>query len=687
QVLDARVDRLGAAARDLLTIAAVIGQDAPLALWQAVAGAPEDDLLAVVERAAAARLLDPTADGLRFAHALVREALYERVLPPRRRRLHRQVAEALLTTPAPDPDAVAYHFQQAGDPQAVAWLIAAGERAQMAYAWLTAADRYEAALALDTGVLAPRERAVALLTLAQLRRYSDPQRGSISAAEAVCLAEDAGDALLATAARFDQAHLRCLTDDLAQGLPQLEAAFASLASVPLAVRAQLPAPRIQGIRPDEDYHRGALVNWLNHAGRYAEALAAGAPIAARAAGTTARGLAGLAQTYAALGQPDEARRAITDARAAFAAAGQYQETGQMWLGEFQWIVWPYQTDQRVAYQHLLVAARQAFARAAETMGTRRPWEGTMLLDILWLEGHWEDARAQACAEPETFRAQRLLALLSRAQGDPAPAWQYVRDEPYASAIPGGARFQRVTDRQRLAAALALDAGDLPTARAWLETYDRWLAWSGAVLGRAEGCLGWAAYYRAVGDLGRARHHADQALAHASAPRQPLALLAAHRLLGELVTAAGQQTEAATHLAAALALADACAAPYEWALCLLAQAELQAASGDRQQALAAIAEARTLLEPLQARLALARADALTARLAFLKPSAPVRPANLTPREMEVLRLLAAGRSNREMAAALSLSARTVERHITNLYRKLDVRGRAQATAFALHHHLT
>ena len=110
--------------------------------------------------------------------------------------------------------------------------------------------------------------------------------------------------------------------------------------------------------------------------------------------------------------------------------------------------------------------------------------------------------------------------------------------------PGQVVFLPMTEMQRLAATLALDDGDLPTARAWLAAHDRWLAWNGTVLGRAEGQLGWAAYHRATGDLATARDHAAQALAHASAPRQPLALLAAHRLLGELATAAGDHDAAA-----------------------------------------------------------------------------------------------------------------------------------------------
>jgi DNA-binding NarL/FixJ family response regulator len=62
------------------------------------------------------------------------------------------------------------------------------------------------------------------------------------------------------------------------------------------------------------------------------------------------------------------------------------------------------------------------------------------------------------------------------------------------------------------------------------------------------------------------------------------------------------------------------------------------------------------------------------------------AGLTRRELEVLRRIAAGRSNREIAADLALSVRTVERHITNLYGKIDARGRADATAFIFRHGL-
>jgi DNA-binding CsgD family transcriptional regulator len=81
-------------------------------------------------------------------------------------------------------------------------------------------------------------------------------------------------------------------------------------------------------------------------------------------------------------------------------------------------------------------------------------------------------------------------------------------------------------------------------------------------------------------------------------------------------------------------------------------------------------------------AIARADALSARMPPLLSTAPAYPGGLTPREADVLALIAAGRSNREIADMLSISERTVNRHITNLYGKIGARSKAEATAYAL-----
>ncbi|MGN6699970.1 MAG: AAA family ATPase, partial [Thermomicrobiales bacterium] len=695
QVLDTRVARLGAEAEQLLALAAVIGQETPLALWAAVAGVDEAALLGAVARATEARLLAETPDGLRvhFVHALIREALYAGLPPSQRRRVHRRVAEALLAAhgqPAPDPDAVANQFQRAGDSRAAEWLIAAGERAQIAYAWLTAADRYEAALALlDARGASPRERAVLQLTLAQLHRYDAPRHAAERLDEAVRLAAAAGDRALEAAARFDQGHLRCLAGEFAHGLAAMATALPTLEALAPDERALLPAFIIQRVPPTERYHRGALVTHLANVGRYAEARTIGTPFARREPGTTARGLIGLGQVYAVLGQCDEARRAFAEARASYFATGQYYEAAVTLGYELEGVTVPYQADCPAALWRLVSEGEQAQSHTTGVLGSFTAF--SFRLPVLLLAGGWAEvdrlARAALATGQYDEVYRRCLGLLAQAQGDTPLARRLVTAVLPAGAAtpPGNMDFREALTSQRLAATLALDTGELPEAHAWLTAHDRWLSWSGAVLGQAEGQLGWAAYYRAAGDSDQARQHAGQALAHATEPRQPLALLAAHRLLGELATAIGQHTEAQTHLSEALALADAGAAPSERALPLLALAELHAASGNREQAAARLAEARTLLLPLAARPALARADALAARLAATTPT--TRPAGLSAREVEVVRLVAEGLTNAQIAARLYLSPRTVDQHLRSIFNKLGVENRTAAARWAAEHALT
>jgi DNA-binding CsgD family transcriptional regulator/pimeloyl-ACP methyl ester carboxylesterase len=70
--------------------------------------------------------------------------------------------------------------------------------------------------------------------------------------------------------------------------------------------------------------------------------------------------------------------------------------------------------------------------------------------------------------------------------------------------------------------------------------------------------------------------------------------------------------------------------------------------------------------------------------FLGRPGETRPDGLTEREFEILILLAGGSSNREMSKALSISERTVDRHIANLYRRIGAHNRAEATAYAYRH---
>jgi DNA-binding CsgD family transcriptional regulator len=123
----------------------------------------------------------------------------------------------------------------------------------------------------------------------------------------------------------------------------------------------------------------------------------------------------------------------------------------------------------------------------------------------------------------------------------------------------------------------------------------------------------------------------------------------------------------------------------WNRLALAQSLLALAQPEvaRPQAEKAIA----LFTQLEARAHQTRATDFLRRLDAPATSAPSDPANLTPREREVLGLLATGLSNSEISRELVLSVRTVDRHISNIYSKLDVSGpsaRAAATTYAHRH---
>jgi DNA-binding NarL/FixJ family response regulator len=122
------------------------------------------------------------------------------------------------------------------------------------------------------------------------------------------------------------------------------------------------------------------------------------------------------------------------------------------------------------------------------------------------------------------------------------------------------------------------------------------------------------------------------------------------------------------------------APYEVARVRLSVAVACRALGDGDSEALELEAARAMFERLGAAPDLARADAQL-------PPAPARPAGgLTPRELQVLRLVAAGKTNKAIAAELLLSEKTVERHLSSIFTKLDVPSRAGATAYAYAHRL-
>jgi DNA-binding CsgD family transcriptional regulator len=727
QVIDGRIARLGEETRKPLAIAAVIGQEVPLALWAEVAALDEEALLDVVEQAIEAHLLEAERDGTRvhFVHALTREALYEGVLPPRRRTWHQQVAEALLASSDPDPDAVAYHLQQSGDPRAWEWLVQAADRAMRTYAWLTAADRLRAAAALLESVDGEVEtRARLLFRLGNFQRMSDPGDAIALLTEVELLAAQAGEALLAAEARFGRGLFLCYSDRskdglaaMAEGLEALEAMSLDAAEILADMRALFMATiagTVSPPTPDDELAaarlRAAGLHWLRCelvwflalAGQPRDAVASGERFLAVLADlfeategirwTAAFADHGLGIAYAALGRPDEARQAWARSRAIFRDLGHHVLVAFTLCNELWDRVYPFSPTDPGIRRRYAAEAEAALARAAGALAPdlspRLAW-----LSCFALDGRWKEAfrilqdlppPGNACLRREVTGPH---ATLARHRGQSETAWAQIRPLfPAGPATePGDLIHQEGLLLQRLAADLCLDVDDLPAARAWLEAHDRWLAWSESVLGRADGQLAWARWYLAAGDAAPAHSAATEALVLAAAPRQPLVCLAAHRLLGQIETASSNHAAAEAHLAIALDLAIACEAPFEQALTLLALAELCLAMRKVGEPARLLDEVRAICDPLGAAPTLARADALAARLTATLQTG-INAAGLTQRELDVLRLLVAGRSNQAIAAALFISRDTARTHVANIFRKLDVRTRAEAVDHAHRHGL-
>jgi DNA-binding NarL/FixJ family response regulator len=158
---------------------------------------------------------------------------------------------------------------------------------------------------------------------------------------------------------------------------------------------------------------------------------------------------------------------------------------------------------------------------------------------------------------------------------------------------------------------------------------------------------------------------------------PLRAAAAHAL-ATVAAAKGDSPAAAERFRQAEQQWSRLGSPYESARARAGLGAALRALGDEGSARAELTAAHRSLVEVGAVPAARHVDTLLA---------PSYPAGLTGREVEVLRLVARGRSNPEIAADLVLSEKTVARHLSNIFTKLDVRSRTAAAAYAFEHHLT
>jgi DNA-binding CsgD family transcriptional regulator len=165
---------------------------------------------------------------------------------------------------------------------------------------------------------------------------------------------------------------------------------------------------------------------------------------------------------------------------------------------------------------------------------------------------------------------------------------------------------------------------------------------------------------------------------------PICFGAAASYLGCLAATLLRWPEAAHHFDGALAMNSRLGAKphlartqYYYAAMLRAQGR----GADREKAARLADEANATAQELGMTHLVEQLRPLLAEPAYRR-APPAHPDRLTQREVDVLRLIAAGSSTKEIAATLVISEPTVERHITNLYAKIGARSRADATAYTL-----
>ena len=694
QIIDGRLDKLSPETRSALQVAAVIGDEIELPVWQHLTELDVDQLSKVVDEAMTSGIIEETAgrQHLRFRHALVRETLYDSLVLLRRRVIHRRIGDNLADSPTPNPDTIAHHYYLAGEPKAADWLILAARRSMQAASYLAAAARFEEAIAILQG---DAERAAyhtwLLLEVSEAYRYVDTPRALSYLDMALDHGRELGDEALVTAASWLRGRARALAGENA--LEEIDDA--------LEMYQRLGPDQLQRIRESSlgaVVSHGALAPILAHFGRHQQAIEMAEQFFAdlsagefdRNSNVVGDAHFALALSYAVLGEIDKARSAFESSRRRREETGHHHGVAAAYDWEYVTLDKAYFGDNASLGRRTIQLADEAWLRSdfvqlLDDEIVPHITEGHILL------GEWQEARrrATACLSISVLRSGSILILadLDRLQGNVDAARSRIRAAiPYGPDIePSVWLAHNTMEMMRVAAELALERGDLPRAKEWVEAYGRWSDWTGRLQSIATHLLLQSELALAWDDVGTAMSKAMEALEFSSDPRQPLHIMNANRLLGIIAIDHGHLPEAHDHLTAALEIAVGAEAPNEQARIKLEMARLELARGNASESQLLIDEARATAEALGALPLLERIDA-QAQASAAPPEPAEAPGGLTPREIDVLKLVAQGMTDAEVAGELHISPRTVGRHLSSIYDKLGVNSRTAATAFAYEHGL-
>jgi DNA-binding CsgD family transcriptional regulator len=629
-----RAARLGTAAREVLDAAAVL--PGPAELWLLDALAPAAGTGGLDECLGAGMVV--LADGrVEFRHQIARQVVEESLPPGRQAGLHRAALAALAGQAAPDLARLAHHAEAAGDAEAVLrFAPAAAARSAAAGAHREAAGLYARALRF-AGALDPAGRADLLERFAGEAFLTSRDEGAAAALrEAMEIHRARGDSLRQGDALRQLATQLGKEGALAEATAALAEALAVLEQVPPGpelARAYNAMAAALGIADDD-----AALWWGQRAIELAER------VGCLDAVGDALHIVGLVElrrgNLDGLARLDHSRELAEQAGDELGVARAYVHPAAVLAARREWVL----ADR-------CIQPGLAFCRD-RGLEAWRGWLTSLAAEAALARGRWDEAgstasailawRGEGFSHPHT-RVSALVTLARVQARHGEPGYGLLLDEAVAIAKAGP-----VTQAALLITAARAEAAWLegaPALRIGEETEPpedpeptdaRW--WAGEL-------ETWR--YRAGLDGG-----------------DPAGLPEPYRLeiTGDAEGAARWWQERDCAYDAALA---------------------QAGSGDP----AALRRALDILHELGARPA---AAVVARRLRALgeqgvrrgpRPATAANPAGLTRRQAEVLRLMAAGLSNAEIAAQLVLSGRTVDRHVSEILRKLGARTRKEAAAQA------
>ncbi len=735
--IERRVSRLSMDARGLLQGAAVLGERIVPEFVKAMSGLPDEAAVNCMEEAGAAGMLREEGMTYVFAHPLIRQGVYEGLSLARRQQLHGRAA-ALLESRGPgvggygDDGTIGHHWRLAGQPdRAIDYLLRAGDTAIGLTSWEEAARYWEAAgECMEQSAQPPARRARLLEGLGDLYFLSTFQaHPAVERYEAAsALYEQAGDpfgwaraqslagrSLAYPTSGFDYPgalrHLRAAEPVLASGPPSVELGelYAALAHAESHALQNGPDRMIEAMRLvgeiaeklEDDFLSDFLRvqsyhlqgHYLGLQGRLAEGLALEEFAAASA--TDLKGIPGPVNQWPGRWRELLLIRSGDDQGPMSNDIGSVQlslVTSRVGLANF--------TTNCCGWQSLdLNDPLRARAKHEQIRDVQGRFITPFLLYDLALCGDIDALRALAeggttalsTINPDTVSSAHTM--MAFAEGRWEDFESSFRDRGRKWRDGGSNSITVLLDRMLLRACRV--TGEVEASESLLEESLRISLGSGAVkyemISRIDLAL-------LLGETGRL----DEEETHLARCREILADgedwrgIGGRLALAEAVHAAarGRHEEADAHFDRSIESFRGLSLPWDetegfevWARSCR---RFYRGRGRRAFVLQKLGAARNVYERIGVGQPwLDRLNALEMQL--LGAAANViedeLPDNLTGREVEVLRLIALGKSNKEIGDGLVLSVRTVERHIANIYLKTGAHGRVEAATYAHAHDIS